>query len=76
LHNGTTAGFFFSKNHDYGAFLPLKSAKILFKRITLLLTVYGRPMKFFFHQNPKLLDLGRQFGQINFGAFGLLLKQN
>ena len=24
----------------------------------------------FFHQNPKLLVLGRQFGQINFGAFG------
>ena len=39
---------FFSKNHDYGAFLPLKSAKILFKRITLLLTDYRRPMKLFF----------------------------
>jgi hypothetical protein len=25
---------------------------------------YGRPMKPFFHQKPKLLGLGRQFGQI------------
>ena len=23
----------------------------------------------FFYQNPELLGLGRQFGQINFGAF-------
>ena len=28
------------------------------------------PNKAFFHQNLKLLGLGRQFGQINFGAFG------
>jgi hypothetical protein len=25
----------------------------------------------FFHRNPKLLGLGRQFGQINIGAFGV-----
>jgi hypothetical protein len=25
----------------------------------------------FFHQNPNLLGLGRQFGKINFGAFGV-----
>ena len=25
----------------------------------------------FYHQNPKNLCLGRQFGQINFGAFGI-----
>ena len=31
------------------------------------------PNEAFFHQNPKLLDLGRQFGQINFGAFGVFL---
>jgi hypothetical protein len=30
-------------------------------------------MKPFFHQNPTLLGLGRQFGQINFGAFGVFL---
>ena len=36
-----------------------------------LLTYYGRPMKPFFHQNSKLLCLGRQIGQINFGAFGV-----
>ena len=32
-------------------------------------TDYGRLLKPFFHQNPKLLGLGKQFGQINFGAF-------
>ena len=29
------------------------------------------PNEAFFHQNPKLLGLGRQFGQINFGAFAV-----
>ena len=29
------------------------------------------PNEAFFHQNPKLLGLGRQFGQINFVAFGV-----
>jgi hypothetical protein len=28
-------------------------------------------MKPFFHWNPKLLGLGRQVGQMNFGAFGV-----
>ena len=32
-------------------------------------TDYGRPMKPFFHQNPELLGLGRQFRQIIFLAF-------
>ena len=27
------------------------------------------PNEAFFHQNPKPLGLGRQFGQVNFGAF-------
>jgi hypothetical protein len=31
------------------------------------------PNEAFFHRNTKLLGLGRQFGQINFGAFGVLL---
>jgi hypothetical protein len=31
---------------------------------------YGQPNEAFFHQNPKLLGLGKQFGQINFWAFG------
>ena len=31
------------------------------------------PNEAFFHQNPKLLGLGRQFGQINFGAFEVFL---
>ena len=31
------------------------------------------PIEAFFHRNPKLLGLGRQFGQINFGAFGVFL---
>ena len=34
-------------------------------------TDYGSPMKPFFHWNPKLLELGRQIGQINFEAFGI-----
>jgi hypothetical protein len=28
-------------------------------------------MKPFFHRNPKLLGLGRQIEQINYGAFGV-----
>ena len=32
---------------------------------------FGHPMKSFFIEIPKLLDLGRQFGQINLGAFGV-----
>ena len=27
------------------------------------------PNEAFFHRNPKLLGLGKQYGQINFGAF-------
>ena len=38
---------------------------------TYIGTDYGRLMNLFFHQNPKLLGLGRQIGQINFGAFGV-----
>ena len=30
-------------------------------------------MKSFFHRNPKLLGLSRQFGQIRFGAVGAFL---
>ena len=28
------------------------------------------PNKTFFHQNPKLLGLGKQIGQLSFGTFG------
>ena len=38
-------------------------------------TDYGKPMKPFFHRNPKLLGLGRASGQINFGAFGVFLAE-
>ena len=31
------------------------------------------PNDVFFHRNPKLFGLGRQFGQINYGAFGVFL---
>ena len=34
-------------------------------------TDYGWSMKLFFNRNPELLGMGRQFGQINFGAFGV-----
>ena len=33
--------------------------------------VLRTPNEAFFHQIPKLLGLGRKFGQINFGAFGV-----
>ena len=38
-----------------------------------LTTDYGlrTPNEAIFHQNPKLLGVGRQFGQISFGAFGV-----
>ena len=48
-------------------------ACVLYINSTLGPTDYGRPMKPFFHQNPKHLCLGRQFGQINCGAFGVFL---
>jgi hypothetical protein len=31
------------------------------------------PNEAFFHQNPKMLGLFRQFGQVSFGAFGVFL---
>ena len=34
------------------------------------------PNESFFHRNPKLLGLGRQFGPINFVAFGGILEQS
>ena len=39
----------------------------------MLKSVHGlrTPNEAFFHQNPKLLGLGRQFGHINFGTFGV-----
>ena len=36
---------------------------------------YGRPMKPFFYQNPKLLGFGKQIGQINSGAFGVFFAE-
>ena len=33
------------------------------------------PNEAFIHWNSKLLGLGRQFGQIDFGAFGVLLTE-
>ena len=33
------------------------------------------PNETFFNRNPKLLGLGRLFGQINFGAFGVFLAE-
>ena len=34
-------------------------------------TDYGHPMKYFFIKIPKPLSLDRQFGKIDFGAFGV-----
>ena len=35
----------------------------------------SRTTNAFFHRNPKLLGLGRQFGRISFGAFGVFFGQ-
>ena len=37
----------------------------------IISTDYGRPMKLFFIEITNFLGLARQFGQINFGAFGV-----
>ena len=37
----------------------------------IMYTDYRCPMKLFVYRNSKLLGLGRQFEQINFGAFGV-----
>ena len=34
-------------------------------------TDYERPIQPFIHKNPKVLGLGRHFGQINYAAFGV-----
>jgi hypothetical protein len=34
------------------------------------------PNEAFFHQNPKLMGFGRQFGQMNFSAFGVFLADS
>ena len=39
-------------------------------KINVFLHELWTPNEAFFHRNPKLLGLGRKFGQINFGAFG------
>ena len=45
----------------------------LWSKITLEKSMdYGRPMKPFFHRNPKLLGFCRQIGQMNSEAFGVL----
>ena len=36
-------------------------------------TDYERPIQPFIHKNPKVLGLGRHFGQINYAAFGVFL---
>ena len=54
----------------YGQILAVRYSRSLRN-----ITDYGRPMKPFFHRNPKLLGLGGQFGQINFGALRGIFKQ-
>ena len=52
---------------------PICKESAAISRVIEPYTDYGRQMKrFFFHQNPKGLGLGRQFGQIKFGAFGVI----
>ena len=61
--------------------LIIKSARVTKSELQLKITVISSlsnkqhthglrtPNEVFFHRNPKLLGLGRQFGQINFGVF-------
>ena len=51
--------------------MPQKQHAIYTALQILADTDYGRPLKPFFHRN-QILGLGRQFGKINFGAFGVL----
>ena len=53
------------------AILLLSALKMCKTNRMGLNTEYGSPMKHFFHQNPKLLGLGRQIGQINFAFVSL-----
>jgi hypothetical protein len=41
------------------------------KKSTYKFTDYGRQMKPFFIEIPNFFGLGRQIGQINFGAIGV-----
>ena len=47
-----------------------RSCLCIIVKSTYCYTNYGRPMKPFFHQNPELLCLGRQIGQVNSRALG------
>ena len=48
--------------------------------MTVIINEYDHGLRMhneaFFHRNPKRLGLGRQFGQINFGAFGVFLADS
>ena len=53
-----------------------RSPPIYWRLLRLIIFVHlahglRTPNEAFFHWNPKLLGLGRQIGQINFGAFGV-----
>jgi hypothetical protein len=54
-----------------------KWLEIVVKRPFVIILFYAfdhglrTPNEAFFYQIPKLLGLGRQIGQINFGAFGV-----
>ena len=52
---------------------PTGKDKHVMKKVSEINFDHGllMPNKAFFHQYPKLLGLGRQFGQINFGTFGV-----
>ena len=52
--------------------LPFLDSRYIFcRRMFGHCPVLRTPNEAFFHQIPKLLGLGRKFGQINFGAFGV-----
>ena len=68
----TPASISTTSTTTYGQIFPFFIAKRVWQ-LTTDEMIHGlrTPNEAFFHQNPKLLGLGRQFGQINFGAFGV-----
>ena len=56
---------------NYWKWKEEKTGRVLFQLCYVIGMVryYGLRNEAFFHRNPKLLGLGRQFGPINFGTF-------
>ena len=68
----TPASISTTSTTTYGQIFPFFIAKRVWQLTTDEMIHGLRTLnEAFFHQNPKVLGLGRKFGQINFGAFGV-----